>query len=119
MEIAYNQPKSCDRTNMQLQFLENFPRSRQQKLIERWFSASAGLNKMDSAKAIEEKLAKAEERRLARFQKTETTDDKVMRAVCNAIDRKCDNNKKVDVKSADDYVKPMQNQPQVTGGTPK
>ena len=29
------------------------------------------------------------------------------------------NNKKVDVKSADDYVKPMQNQPQVTGGTPK
>jgi hypothetical protein len=68
---------------MQVQFLENFPRSRQQKLMERWFSASSNLNKMDSAKAIEEKLVQAEHRRLARFEKkTESVDNKLIRVQC-------------------------------------
>ena len=86
---TYDQPKNCDRTNMQINFLANFPRSRQQKLMERWFSASANLNKMDSAKAIEEKLVKAEQRRLARFEKTESTDEKVIRAMCTKMDKIC------------------------------
>ena len=86
---TYTQPKSCDRTNMQLQFLKEFPRSRQQKLMERWFSASANLSKLDSAKAIEEKLAKAEQRRLARFERKETMDEKIIRAQVKKMDLKC------------------------------
>jgi hypothetical protein len=69
-----------------MQFLEKFPRSRQQKLMERWFSATEKLNAMDSAKAIEDKLAQAEQRRLARFEKRESMDEKIIRAQCNKMD---------------------------------
>merc|ERR1712013_388097 len=79
------QPKSCD--NMQVNFLQNFPREKQQKLMERWFNATAKLSQIDTRQAIEEKLAKAEQRRLAtRNNSRENVDEKITRVQSRKID---------------------------------